>query len=76
MKDVSELSTTGDGYRLAIHGNLKFAGTVLAAEKVSVRVNFKGLRSLGDVRSLGCGVALGAGATRGLASDHSTSAIS
>jgi hypothetical protein len=42
--DVSEFSTTGDGYSLTIHGNLKFAGTVLAAEKVSVRVNFKGVR--------------------------------
>jgi hypothetical protein len=51
----------------AIHGNLKFAGTILAADTVSVRVShFKGVRSLGDVRSLGHSAALGAEATHAM----------
>jgi hypothetical protein len=56
---------------------MKFAGTVLAADTVSVRVShFIGVRSLGDVRSLGHSAALGAEATHGLASDdQGTSAI-
>ena len=42
------------GYRVAIHSNLEFAGTLLAAYAVSVRVsNLIGVRSLGDVRSFG-----------------------
>jgi hypothetical protein len=41
------------GYRLEIHGNFDFTGTVLAAHPVSIRVNhFKGLRPLSDVSSL------------------------
>jgi hypothetical protein len=74
--DVSKLSTAVDGSRLAIHGNLEFAGTVLAADPVSVRVShFKDVRSLGNVRSLGHSAALGAEAARRLASDQSTSAV-
>jgi hypothetical protein len=37
--DVSKLSAAADGYRLAIHGSLESAGTVLAADPVSVRVS-------------------------------------
>jgi hypothetical protein len=51
---ASKLSAATDGYRLAIHGNLEFAGTVLAAYPVSVRVSqFISVRSLGDEHSLG-----------------------
>jgi hypothetical protein len=71
-----ETFKTGDGYRLAIHSNLKFAGTVLAAEMVSARVShFKRVRSLDGVRSHGHGAALGVEAAHRLASDQSTSAI-
>jgi hypothetical protein len=51
-KDVSELSTAAaaaaaaatNGYRLSIHGNLEFAGTVSAADPVSVSAgHFKGV---------------------------------
>jgi hypothetical protein len=59
--------------RLTIHGNLEFAGTVLAADRVSARVgHLEGVRSLGDVRSLGHSSILGAG---GPPSDNSASAI-
>jgi hypothetical protein len=57
-KDVSKLPTAAtatatDCYRLSIHGNLEFAGTVAAADPVSVRgSHFKGVRSLSDERCL------------------------
>jgi hypothetical protein len=64
--DVSKLFATADGSRLAIHGTLKFAGTVLAAHPVSVRVShLKG----------GHSATLGAEAARGLARDQSISTI-
>jgi hypothetical protein len=50
------------GSRLAIRINLEFAATVLAADRFSARVgHLKGVRSLGDVRSLGHSSTLGAG---------------
>jgi hypothetical protein len=69
--DVSKLSAAIDGYRLAIHGNLEFTGTVLAADPVSVRVShFKGVRSPDSVRSL-----IHSATACRLVSDQSTSAI-
>lgn len=42
---MSKLSAAADDYRLAIHGNLKFAGTVLVADPVYVLVShFKYVR--------------------------------
>jgi hypothetical protein len=35
--DVSKLSAASDGYQLAIRGSLELAGTLLAADPVSVR---------------------------------------
>jgi hypothetical protein len=68
-----QLSATNDGHRLAIHGNLELSGTVLAVYSVSERVShFIGVRSLGDVRSLGQGATLGAEAACELVSDQST----
>jgi hypothetical protein len=74
--DFSKLFTARGSYLLAIHGNLVFASTVLAADPASVCVSHsKGVCSLGNVRSLGDSAALGAKATCGLANDQSTSAI-
>jgi hypothetical protein len=68
--DVSKLSAGADRYRLAIHCSLESAGTVLAADPVSVRVSrFKGVRSHGHVRSLGYSTTLAAEAAGGLDSD-------
>jgi hypothetical protein len=51
--------------------NIEFAATVLATDSLSIQVNrFKGVRSLGNVRSAGYSIALGAKATTGLASDE------
>jgi hypothetical protein len=65
--DISKLCTVGGDYRLAIHGNIEFAGTASAADSVSVRVShFKRLCFLGDLRTLGDSAALGAESVRGL----------
>jgi hypothetical protein len=57
--------------RPTIHGNIEFAGTALAADPISVRVNhFKGALLLGEIRSLGHSANLGAEATGGLTSDR------
>jgi hypothetical protein len=75
--DVSKLSVATDSYRLAIHDNLEFGGTVLAADPAYyVRViQFKGPRSVGDLRSPGHSAALGAEAAHGLVSGQSASAF-
>jgi hypothetical protein len=62
--------------RSAIHWNIEFAGTVLAADPISVRVShFKGVPSLGDVRSLAHSANLGAETAGGLTSAQSISAF-
>jgi hypothetical protein len=53
--DVSNVTTAADGYRLAVHSNLEFACTAMAADR--------------NVRSLGHNVAFGAEAARVLASE-------
>jgi hypothetical protein len=62
---------------LPIHGNIVFAGTILAAEPVSVCTcqSFEGVRGLGDVHCLGRNATFGTEAARGLASDQSDSAF-
>jgi hypothetical protein len=60
----------------SIHGYHEITGTVLSSDSVSAHVSrFVGVSSLGDIRSLGHSVALGAKAARGLASDHNNSAF-
>jgi hypothetical protein len=74
--DVSKLPAAADGYRLAIHGSLESAGTVLAADSVTVCVScFKGVRSICRIRSLGHSTTLDTEAAGGLDSDQSSSAF-
>jgi hypothetical protein len=70
-KNLSRTAAT-DGYRLAIQGNIEFAGTVWAAYPVSVCVStFIDVHSLGDVRSLGHSATLDAEAARIVPTEHS-----
>jgi hypothetical protein len=48
---MTELSAAAEASRLAIHGNIVFAGTVFAADFVSASAcqSFKGVRSLGGI---------------------------
>jgi hypothetical protein len=65
--EVFKVSVAASGSRLAIHGNLVFAFTVLAALPLSIRgSHFKGVGGLGDERSRGDNAALGTEAARGL----------
>jgi hypothetical protein len=73
----SKLSAATNGSRLAIYGNIEFAGTVSVADPVAIRArHFKGESSLGGyVRSLQVSTALSAEAACGVTSDQSTSTI-
>jgi hypothetical protein len=71
---IWKVSAATGGYLLDTHGNLEFSGTVLAAYPIFVRViHFIGVRSLGDVRSLGHSAIFGTELARALATDQSTS---
>jgi hypothetical protein len=60
----------------ASKSNVEIAVIVLTAKSISVQVSyFIGVRSLGDVRSVGYIVALGAEATSGLSSDQRNSIL-